>query len=360
MAQETPDGQQKTEEASGKRLGDARDKGQVAKSHDATSAAMLLFGSWIIYAYGKSLAESLMNFMRFILLEAPFVQITDSSVPHYFLNLILFISGLLLPLLAMLSVIVLAIEISQVGFHFATKKFTEGLNLASVFNPFTGIKRMFFSKNSWVEILKNSGKILMMAIVVYQVLSSKTETILTLMDMPFQNMATFMAGVGFEMVMKVSVVFAVLAAFDYIYQKRKFKEDMKMTKQEVKEETKQQEGDVQMKGRIRNIARQRLRKLMLKRVKEADVIITNPTHYAVAIVYKQGLNTAPVVVAKGVDFLALKIREIGTDNNIPIVEDPPLARALYASVEVEQQIPETLFKAVAQVLAYVYKLKRKR
>lgn len=359
MAKETPDGQAKTEDASAKRLSDARSKGQLAKSTDATSAALLLFGGWIVFAYGSSLSDSLMKMMARIFQEAPRVILSDTSVPSYYTQVVLFIASILLPLLGIIMVIAIAVEIAQAGFHFATEKFTKGLNIAGVFNPFNGIKRIFFSKHSFIELLKNFGKLILVAAVVYQVISSKVSTLATIMELPFQQIASFMASTGFEMVLKVGLVYAAIGALDFFYQKRKFKEDMKMSKQEVKEEHKQQEGDVNTKQRIRGIARQRLRKVMLKRVKEADVIITNPTHYAVALVYKQGESSAPVVVAKGIDFLALKIREIATEAKVPIVEDPPLARALYAACEVEQEIPEKLFKAVAQVLAYVYRLKKK-
>ena len=193
----------------------------------------------------------------------------------------------------------------------------------------------------------------------YQVLSTKTENVMQLMSKPIQELGSFMVGTSFELVTKMGGVFIGIAAADYFYQKFKFKNDMKMTKQEVKEEGKQMEGDQAVKHKIKSLGRQRLRKIMLQRVKQADVVIVNPTHYAVALQYKPGGGGAPIVVAKGVDFLALKIREIATESEVPIVEEPPLARALYASVEIDQEIPEVLFQAVAQVLAFVFKMKKK-
>ncbi len=360
MAKETPDGQQKTEDATGKKLGDARNRGQVAKSMDAVNAAILLLGGWMVFAFGQGMFDKIGGLMTYLLRVAPTITITDTSVPHYYTVLVVFIASIILPLMFVIMAIGVSIEIAQVGFHFATEKFTKGLNLAGVFNPIGGIKRMFFSASAYFEIIKNSFKLLLFAAIVYQVLSSKTEAIILLMQMPFKATATFMATTGFELVVKVGVVYACIAVGDFFYQKHKFKEDMKMSKQEVKEETKQAEGDVAVKQRIRAIGRQRLRKIMLKNVQTADVVITNPTHFAVAISYQQGRMNAPKVVAKGVDFLALKIREIATQNNVPIVEDPPLARTLYAACEVDTEIPEKLFKAVAQVLAYIYRLKKKR
>ncbi len=359
MAKETPDGQQKTEDASGKKLNDARNRGQVAKSTDAVNAAVLLFGGWMVFSFGQGMFDKIGGLMSYLLRVAPTVTITDTSIPHYYTVVVLFIASMTLPLMFIIMAIGVSIEIAQVGFHFATEKFTKGINFAQIFNPLTGLKRMFFSKTAYFEILKNSFKLLLFGFIVYQVLSSKTEVLMTLMQMPFTAVATFMATTGFELVLKVGSVYVCIAVADFFFQKRRFKEDMKMSKQEVKEESKQAEGDVGVKQRIRNIGRQRLRKIMLKNVQTADVIITNPTHYAVAISYQQGNMSAPKVVAKGVDFLALKIREIATKHSIPIVEDPPLARTLYATCEVDQEIPEKLFKAVAQVLAYIYRLKRR-
>jgi flagellar biosynthetic protein FlhB len=287
------------------------------------------------------------------------VQITDQTVILYYQQLILFIAALLVPILLVIMAIGVAAEISQVGFKFATKKFTEGLNFSKIFNPFGGIKKLFFSTQSWVELLKGILKMAVLGLVAFQVLNSKTDRVLDLMARPIQELGSFIFETAFELVFKMGGVFIAIAAGDYFYQKYKFKTDMKMTKQEVKEEGKQMEGDQQTKQRIRQLGRQRLRKIMLQRVKEADVVIVNPTHYAVALQYKPGSGSAPVVVAKGVEFLALKIREIATESNVPIVEEPPLARALYASVEIDQEIPEVLFQAVAQVLAFVFKMKKK-
>jgi flagellar biosynthetic protein FlhB len=166
-----------------------------------------------------------------------------------------------------------------------------------------------------------------------------------------------MADVAFELVLKIGGLFIFIAAADFIYQKWKFKQDMKMTKHEVKEETKQLEGDQQIKHRLRQMGRNMIRKKMIQAVPSASVIITNPTHFAVAIKYNQGEDNAPIVVAKGIDFLAQKIKEIAKNNNVRIVEDPPLARTLYKLVDVNSTIPEVLFKAVAQVLAFVYQVK---
>jgi flagellar biosynthetic protein FlhB len=255
--------------------------------------------------------------------------------------------------------IILATEIGQVGFTFATKKFTEGLQFKKIFNPFSGIKKIFISGRSFFELVKSLTKVVLLGLVVYWVLSTRIDEAVGLIERPFDEIVAFLVSVSFELLYKVAGFFIIIAVSDWIYQRYRYREDMKMTKQEVKEEGKQSEGDPKIKARIRQLMRQRIRKLMLKNVQTADVVITNPTHFAVALKYTPGKMSAPQVKAKGLDFLALQIREIAQKNGVPIVEEPPLARTLFFTVEVDQEIPENLFKAVAQILAYVYKLKKK-
>lgn len=354
---ENKQGQQKSEPASQKRLQDERQKGQVAKSQDVTTAAMMLFGGMLVFVFGDPLFSNYKNFASKIFMYSTEYQITIQNVGAYFHTLLLFLSKILLPLLVLIFLISLAGEISQVGLKIAKKKFTEGLQFKKIFNPFSGLKKIFFSGRSWFELIKSIAKILVLGGVVYWVLGSKAEEIIGILERPFMDIGSFMVSVAFELVLKVGLIYVLIAVADWIYQKYRFAEDMKMTKQEVKEEHKQMEGDPLVKSRLRNIMRQRIRNLMLKNVQEADVVITNPTHFAVALSYKQGIMDAPKLVAKGADHLARQIREIAGDSGVPIVEEPPLARTLFYSVEVDSEIPEDLFKAVAQILAYVYQLK---
>ncbi|MBK9248567.1 MAG: flagellar biosynthesis protein FlhB [Ignavibacteria bacterium] len=356
---ETPDGQQKSEAASGKKLSDARDRGQIAKSTDVTSAAVLLFGGTMVYMLGAPMMKKLTDFLRLLLLNSSSVELTDQNIVFYARELFLSIGMFMLPLLGVIMAIGFTAEVSQVGFKFATKKFTEGLNFGAIFNIGKGLKRIFFSSRSMVELLKSVMKMFVIGVVIYQVIAKHLEALVSLAGLPYQMLGSRIAAIGFELIWKVGLAYAFIAAGDWMFQKYKFREEQKMTKQEVKEEGKQTEGDAQTKSRMRAIGRQRLKKIMLQHVRQADVVITNPTHYAVALQYKTGSMSAPVVVAKGVDFLAAKIREIATEANVPIVENPPLARSLYAAVEVDQEIPENLFKAVAQILAFVYRAKNK-
>jgi flagellar biosynthetic protein FlhB len=354
---ENQDGTEKTEKASAKRLQDAREKGQVAKSHDVTSAGIMLLGGIAVFMLGKNMMLKLKALFSSTFSSSGQFDFTDNNIQIFLISQIENTSWLIFPILLIVLIIVIIAEVSQVGFFFATKKFTEPENWARPFKILSGIKRTFFSARSLVELLKSFLKVAVLGGVAYYVINNNLDRIVRVSELPFDKVVATMSDLAFELLVKVSSLFIIIATGDFIYQKWKFKEDMKMTKQEVKEETKQMEGDQQIKSRLRQLGRNMIRKKMIAEVPNADVIITNPTHFAVAIKYKQAEDSAPIVVAKGVDFLAQKIKEIAVDNNIEIVEDPPLARTLFKLVDVEQTIPEVLFKAVAQVLAYVYQLK---
>lgn len=354
---ENQDGTEKTEEASAKRLADARDKGQVAKSQDVTTAGVLLIGGIVVFMLGKGMIEKLQKFFSLSFRKVAEFDFTDQNIRVYLISLVATLADLLLPILIIISIIVLITEISQVGLKIATKRFTEAENYTKPFKIGSGLKRVFFSSHSLVELLKGSLKILVLGGIAVSVIYGNIERIVDVVELPFVKVAETMADVGFEIITKVGGLFILIAFGDFLYQRWKFKNDMKMTKQEVKEENKQMEGDQQIKARIRALGRSMIRKQMMANVPKADVIITNPTHFAVALKYEQGTLSAPIVVAKGVDFIAIKIKDLANEYNIPIVEDPPLARTLFKLVEVDQEIPEVLFKAVAQVLAYVFQLK---
>lgn len=355
---ENKEGQEKTEEASGKRIADAHERGQFAKSMDVTTAAVLLIGGLAVFLFASQFTDKYRGFVIYTLHNMTDFNITDDSIYHRFIEIVLFMAEILLPIMGVILFVGTAAEIAQVGFNFASKKFTEGMRWEQVFNPFSGLRKIFFSQNSLVELIKSVAKLGLLGIVVWSVLRNKDAEIIGLLERPFIDVGTFMIKTSIEMVWKVGVAYILIAFADYFYQRYRFAEDLKMTKQEVKEENKQSEGDPRVKSRMRQLMRGRLRKIMLQNVPKADVVIANPTHFAVAISYKSGEMSAPKVVAKGVDFLALRIREIAENNNVPVIENPPLARAIYFNSDVDDEIPENLFRAVAQVLAYVYSLKK--
>ncbi len=355
---ENKEGQEKTESASAKRLSEARDRGQVSRSQDVTTASVLLIGGLSVYIFGSSIITNIKNLMKYILLNSYKIEITDQNIVSKIYDLFALLAQMLLPVMGVIFAAGLIGEISQVGFHFASKKFTEGLNWKSIFNPFSGMKRIFFSSKSYFEMIKSFMKIIVLGLVVYSVLGNYSEDTIALMEKPFMEIGTLLVTISLDILIKFSIAFIIIALADFFFQRYRFKEDMKMTKQETKEETKQMMGDPKIKARFRSLMLGRIRSFMMKNIKKADVVITNPTHFAVALGYEQGRMGAPKVLAKGADFLAARIREEAKENNIPIVENPPLARALFFNVDVNQEIPESLFKTVAEVLAFVYKLRK--
>ncbi|MDQ1266669.1 MAG: Flagellar biosynthetic protein FlhB, partial [Bacteroidota bacterium] len=290
---ENKDGQEKSEPASAKRMLEARLRGQVAKSQDVTTAAVLLLGGISVFIFGKAMIEKLEDFMRFIFNNASSTELTFQNITYFYPAMLGLLAKMLMPILSAIFLIVLAAEISQVGLKFATKKFTEGSNLKQMMKPLSGLKKIFFSSRSIFELVKSFLKLGLIGLVVYWVLARRSEETIGLIERPFSDIASFIVDISFELVWKVGVVFIVIAVSDFFYQKHKFREELKMTKQEVKEESKQAEGDPKIKARIRQLMRQRIRKLMLQNVQKADVVITNPTHFAVALSYKSGDMSAP-------------------------------------------------------------------
>ena len=223
----------------------------------------------------------------------------------------------------------------------------------SKLNPLNGIKKIF-SAQSLVELVKSVAKILLIALVTYSYIKKKSGLLYALYDMSMMQAVNLIGETVIELGIRISAIYMIIAGADFMYQKYKFKNDMKMTKQEVKEEYKNAEGDPEIKGKIKARMREASQRRMMQAIPKADVVITNPTHYAVAIRYDTELAPAPIVVAKGSDYLAQKIKQIARENNVEIVEDKPLARMLFANVDVDKQIPPELYQAVAEILAMVY------
>ncbi|MBP5745717.1 MAG: flagellar biosynthesis protein FlhB, partial [Lachnospiraceae bacterium] len=223
----------------------------------------------------------------------------------------------------------------------------------SKLNPLNGFKRIF-SVNSLVELIKSIVKIFLIGYVAYSYLSDRQNDLLLLYDVSLIHAVAFIGETVINLGLRISLIFMIVAVADFAYQKFKFAKDMRMTKQEVKEEFKNQEGNPEIKGRIRQKMREASQRRMMQALPQADVVITNPTHYAVALKYDQDIAPAPFVIAKGEDYLALKIKEVAKEYNIEIVENKPLARMLYANVNIDDQVPPELYSAVADVLAYVY------
>jgi flagellar biosynthesis protein FlhB len=348
--------QEKTEPATGKRRDDSRRKGKVVKSLELNSALVIIFGLLILYTGGQMFAMQMMDVARQSFASAATVRINIAEVHHLVADGFWRLGLIVMPVLLGLTLVGLTANFAQVGFYFSLE--TMELNLGKL-NPLTGIKKVLISRRSLVELLKNILKVVLVGIVAYSALNGVEEESIALMDGDAAAILGYMTHAGLMVALKVGLMFLALAAADYMFQRFEYEREMKMTKQEVKEEAKSQDGDPLVKSRIRSIQRQIAYKRMMQDVPKADVVITNPTHLAIAVQYNVESMSAPKVLAKGADIIAQRIREIATEHDIPLVEDKPLAQALYKAVDVGDEIPEKLFQGVAQVLAYIYRLKNK-
>ena len=349
------DGQEKTEEPTGKRLQETREKGQVAKSQELNSLAIFGTGLIMVYMVKEHIGVKLADLAKFIFNSLDSFYVTKDMLTMFGFKAIGFFVATCAPIFGALMAIGLIAGYGQAGFKITPKALAPKME---VFDPIKGIKKKFFTTEPIVELLKSVFKLVIIGGFTYWVLEDAIVEAIGLIDFSISSIVNFILETVFNLVFKICLVYAVIAAADFAYRKYKHKKDMKMTKQEVKEENKQQEGDPHVKGQIKGKQLAMARSRMMKEVPTADVVITNPTHFAVALKYDLEKDNAPKVVAKGMDFMAQKIKQIAAENNIPMHEDVPLARALYKACEVGDEIPDKLFQAVAQILAYVYNLKR--
>lgn len=360
FAKDGPGGE-KTEPATSKKLDDARKEGQVAKSKEIANAAMLmalfLMMKFVIGYIGNSLLGLFQTFYNQI---PAAVNFYEGWIPRSAFSMVL--SGTFIRVLLILApIFIVGVLVSFLADYIQVKWKPTSKPLKPKFsklNPIKGFKKII-SGQSLVQLLKSIAIILIMTYVVYDTLKDKMAMILLLYDITLQQAILLLGDTITALGMKIASFYFVIALLDFAYQKWKFSEDMKMTKQEVKDEYKNAEGDPQIKSQIRQRMREASRRRMMQSLPQADVVITNPTHYAVAIKYDAKMYDAPVVVAKGEDYLALKIREKAKEYQIEIVENKPLARMLYANVEVGELVPPELYQAVAEVLAMVYRMQGK-
>ena len=355
FAKEGPGGE-KTEEATPKKLQDARKEGQVAKSADIITAFMLLglfFGLKVFVGYiGTKFLTAFRSIYGSIstITSGKVTQNTWASLLQDVLFQIIIISA---PLILIALVIAFVFNVAQVKWEPTAKPLKPKFDK---FNPIKGMKRLF-SKDKIMELLKAVAKVTVLSYVVYNEIKDEYTLLFQFYLYDIPKALVVIGNIIINLGIKISACFLVIAAVDYIYQKRKFAEDMKMTKQELKDEFKNSEGDPQIKGKIKARMREASQRRMMQELPNADVVITNPTHLAVALKYDRDSAAAPAVIAKGADYLAEKIKSVARENQIEIVENKPVARMLYYNVELEQEIPSELYQAVAEILAYVYGLK---
>ncbi|MBU1097651.1 MAG: flagellar biosynthesis protein FlhB [Bacteroidetes bacterium] len=349
------DGQEKTEQATGKKLQTSREEGKVAKSTEISSFAIFSSGMILIYMSREFIGSKMSDLAFYVFNSLDTLQINSNIVQFYMLKAMLLFFLTLSPILIGLVIIGLVANIGQVGIHFSLKALSPKFNKM---NPISGIKRILFSSSSLVEVLKSLLKLLLIGGFTYMILSDIIYESVSLVSLTISEIISFMIDGAFGLIWKIAMLYAILAIADFIFQKFKFKKDMMMTKQEVKEEAKQADGDPLIKSKIKSLQLEAARRRMMKDIPTADVVITNPTHFAVAIKYDPQKYAAPKVVAKGADELAQRIKKLAVENNVPLHENRELARALYKMCDVGDTIPEKLFQAVAKILAYIYNLKK--
>lgn len=349
------DGQEKTEQPTSKKLDEARDEGQVAKSMEINTLAVFGAGLTMVFLTKGFIGSQFFDLSTEIFKSIDHLEMSKTVLQAYFIKWILFLIITMAPVLLGIMVFSLIANIAQVGFKFKLKPLKPKF---SRFNPVSGLKNLLFSPKSMVELGKSLVKLFIVSLFTYFIVSKMVEDATNLVQLDIEDVVNFMLDAAFTLTWKISLLFVSVAAVDFVYQRFKFRKDMMMTKQEVKEEIKQTEGDPKIKAQIRKIQLTSARKRMMKEIPTADVIITNPTHVAVAVKYNMTKDSAPKVVAKGLDELAQRIKKIAAENNVPLHEDVALARALYKSCEVGDEIPANLFKAVAQILAYIFQLRK--
>ena len=358
---EDANGAEKTEEPTAKKLDDARKEGQVAKSQEVATAFSLLALFLLLRFIYPFMATNFQGIFSRVYNNIPNVARTyDGRLPVNYINSMLvnaILTMLLVsaPFLIAGFIIAFLSDLVQVGFKPTAKPLQPKL---SKLNPISGMKKIFSARKLF-ELGKSLLKLAVMAIVIYSFFTGRTESLFLLYDMPLSQAIGLMGNLIISLGLRIAAAYMVIAFIDLIYQRRKFRKDMMMTKKEVKDEFKNSEGDPQVKGAQKRRMMEASRRRMMQQLPQADVVITNPTHYAVAIKYDAEEADAPIVVAKGADYLAQKIKEIAKENDVEIVENKPLARMLYANVEIGEMVPPELYKAVAEVLAYVYHLKGK-
>lgn len=347
--------QEKTEKATPKKRQESRQKGQVSKSQELPGAFILLVSFLFLLFFGGYFKEHIFQMFRDSFSDSMLLDLTQQNVLSLFSRLAYQLLLIVGPFMLMVVVIGMVGNYSQVGFLFTTEPLMPKLNKL---NPLEGLKKIF-SLRSLVEFLKSMFKLLVIGMVAYSSLWGERAEIVSLSHMPLTEILKYASNVTLMLGIKIAVTLVILAVFDFFYQRYEHEKSLKMSKQDIKDEHKKSEGDPLIKSKIREKQRRMALQRMMQEVPRADVVITNPTHFAVAIHYESGKMAAPSVVAKGKDYVALKIKRIAQENDVTIMENKPLARALFEQVEIGESIPAELFQAVAEVLAHVYKLKGK-
>ncbi len=354
------DAAEKTEEATSRRRSKERERGNVAKSKDMESAMVMVAGIALLGVFSRHMYSNIQSMMRDTFNNLNPAALDTSSIVGMLYPYFRYLAIIVLPFFVFLAIVAIIIIRMDVGHVFALTKAKFDLQNLSPKRMLENAKRIFnpFQPRSMVEFLKSILKIVIVSACGYSAVNSRKGDLLGLVGLEIPLALNIIGSILVNMIINMCLAMLVLGYLDKKYQTYEYEKSIKMTKQEIKDEHKDTEGDPKIKARIKSIQMQMARQRMMSAVPQADVVVTNPTHYAVAIKYDKTKAPAPIVVAKGVDYLAFQIRDIAKNNNVPIVENRPVARALYNSVPIDGIIPSDLYVAVAEILAYVYNSKR--
>ena len=347
------DEEEKTEEPTSKKIEDAKKEGNVNKSMEVTGAAILFFGSLYLLFFSSF---SLLEIKKLMMYSYGFIgQELDSTV-FFSITYSTTITLLkaLAPIFILVVVLTLATNWMQFGFITVPLKFD-----LQKLDPIKGMQNIFGLKKL-IEAFKLTLKLIIIIVVMFVLFILTNKDFLSIMNMETNATISIMVQLTIYFILAILLILIIFAIIDFYFSRHYYMKSLRMSKQEIKDEFKNMEGDPQVKGRIRRIQMQMAQKRMMSNVPSADVIITNPTHYAVALSYDNEKNKAPVVVAKGIDFIAIRIKEVARENDIPIIENPALARSLFEQIDLDREIPNDFYKAMAEIFSYVYELKRKR
>lgn len=354
MAEEDKDS--KTEQPTSRRLEKAREQGNVLQSQEVKIAAMLTAMLVVVWLGLPLTAGLLKSYLAGMIEHFNEIRIQDArDLTRLGVDILLHVGLALAVPFAVMVGFALAASLGQSGFLMVLEKLVPDFKKI---NPLTGLKRIF-SMHSVAELLKGVAKLTAVGVGCYLLLKPKVKELELLMSMDLASVVAYIQQILVKLIMTVVLMMLVLAGADWFYQRFTFMKNLRMTRQEIKDENKDTEGDPMIKSRLRSLRIARARQRMMAAVPKADVVVTNPTHFACALKYDMESMGAPILVAKGQDYLALRIRELAAEHEVPIVENPPLARVLFASVEIDQEIPPEHYKAVAEVISYVMRLKEK-
>ncbi len=350
------DDDSKTEQPTGKKLGDARKEGEVAQSQELKTAAILVGITVVVWLIAPFVMSRLKVYLARLLEQSYAIRIGDEASMTRVIRDLAANVGLLMAIpLAFLLAVGLISAIGQTGWVVVPKKVLPDLQKL---NPINGFSRMF-SLHSALELGKSAAKLIVVGALLYMVVHPRIAELALLPTMDMSAILDYLQHLLLRLLFAVVLLQITIGIGDWFYQRYAFMKKLRMTKQEVKDEHKQTEGDPMVKSRIRSLRMARARQRMMAAVPKADVVVTNPTHYACALKYDADTMNAPALVAKGKNLVALRIREIAEQNDVPVVENPPLARALFATVELDREVPPEHYKAVAEVISYVFRLKGK-